>query len=140
MEEFKSQIKEGFILWSWVALLGSYISTTNMTVIRYINHSSNDSGISIDQFNREFLFQSIIPMFPAVIMLIAWVSFVSYSREVYSFVFEISENKDEIELSQSKKSLSRKFNQTLYYMVLTWLFVIITNMFIPVYNLMRILH
>ena len=106
MEEFKSQIKEGFILWSWVALLGSYISTTNMTVIRYINHSSNDSGISIDQFNREFLFQSIIPMFPAVIMLIAWVSFVSYSREVYSFVFEISENKDEIELSQSKKSLS----------------------------------
>ncbi len=79
-EQVKSAVRRGFLLWSWMGLLGAYISTSTIYSVQLLRMIIQ--GRETFEFSYYSTLTGAILMFPIMVLVTGWVSFSRYSSVI----------------------------------------------------------
>ena len=105
-------IKSGFIIWSWVALLGAYTSTSGILIM--LEYQFLQRGI--EAYNLSNITLTIFMMailFPMLNLLMGWFVFIKYSITIFDISIFQSSTSNEI-LEKSKWLFRRSISYLMY--------------------------
>lgn len=109
---YLASIKRGFLLWSWIGLLGAFISTSAIFATQILMIARE--GIRIFEFRSSQVYSILTLLFPAIVIMMAWLTFYRYSIAIYQYaVLELKEI--------DNKYLYFLFRSSVLYLILSWL-------------------
>jgi hypothetical protein len=113
-------VKRGFLVWSWIGLLGAFI-TTSSTYGNFL-FLLVTQGARIFEFTRLGARFLVVLFFPAIFLSFAWVQFYFYSTSIYRMIL--------FPESESAARLFILFRLCLVYLISSWV-VLLLVMFAP---------
>ena len=126
-------IKKGFLIWSWLGLLGAYVSTSSIFSNQlYIVLTQGARGLDLGQFAYTafgFLF------LPPLVLVMGWLAFYKYSTYIIKIAIFPSEIEDATDSEYSKGlvdpwRLMLLFKSSVLYLILSWI-VMLFSVFFP---------
>jgi len=127
--EFARIVKRGFILWSWIGLIGAYTATSSVYANQlYIIAIQGTKTIDIYPFASLLMAGLLLPM---GFLAIGWLSFYRYSLCILKIALSPESDKlDNKEMGEEFRKLSLFFKYTIMSLIIAWL-AIIFSVFIP---------
>jgi hypothetical protein len=134
MGNLDQQIKRGFLLWSWVAILGGYLTTSAIFLSNLV--MSLNGGNKIIKYGIISIISQVGFLFAIAMLFIAWLSFYKYSIYLFSVIFDermnFSTDMNFLEDQDPKArevifSTYRLFKTALLYLIISWFFIFIAS-------------
>jgi len=108
-----ASLKKGFLLWSWVGLIGAYIATSTLFGTSIFMFTLQ--GIRI--FEHSFMFRVLLMygfLVPIVILAMAWLTFYRYSIALFEVAVIDSVGLD-------ARKIMFLFKRSLLYLIMSWI-------------------
>ncbi|MFW9876763.1 MAG: hypothetical protein ACFFG0_27020 [Candidatus Thorarchaeota archaeon] len=135
MKNISQQIKRGFLLWSWIAILGGYITTSTIFLSNLT--MSLSQGMKIMSYGIISIITQVTFLIAILMLFIAWISFYKYSLYLFRVVFDETmnfstdkhffEDEPDSEVREVVFKTYKLFKTSLLYLIMCWFMMLMAS-------------
>lgn len=116
-------IRRGFLVWSWIGLLGAYTSTSAVYGSQLIRLVAD--GVDRFKFASYWSVTVASLMLPIIVLTVGWLLFGQYSRAIFAIAL-LPEAESASKGRIDSDRLAFLFNSSIFYLMFSWVAILFT--------------